>query len=155
MCAGVTRSETMTQLAGGALGCTHAQRRSHLLAARGIVALVLFAGVLLGMLGTGQLVLATLHECDLRPRALFAEHRPLTSWHCVRASANRSGSAGRLGASWTVTDLLDVVRLAWPLPSRSEVDTHGHDQDVRDLRRCRRGAAGQRRRRAEVQLVRA
>jgi Tfp pilus assembly protein PilV len=78
-----------------------------------VVALTLFAGVLLGMLGAGQLILARLHDNDVRARrTLYAQSivDSLRATACARL-ASGTGSNGRHNASWTLTDLLDAMRV--------------------------------------------
>lgn len=78
-----------------------------------VVALTLFAGVLLGMLGAGQLILARLHDNDVRARrTLFAQSivDSLRATACAQL-ASGSGSTGRHSARWIVTDLFDAARV--------------------------------------------
>ena len=78
-----------------------------------MVALTLFAGVLLSLLGTGQLILARLYENDVRLRvgshtqSLFDSLRAIS---CTRLTSG-AGIRGPFRASWVVTDLLDAVQL--------------------------------------------
>ncbi len=79
-----------------------------------VVALTLFAGVLLGVLGAGQYVLAHLHDSDLRFRAtVYAESLAdsLRGTACTRLT-NGSGTHGPLAASWTLAKGLDVARVS-------------------------------------------
>lgn len=78
-----------------------------------LVALVLFAAVLLAMLSTGQFILAHLYESDLRFRASVYSQSLLDSLRataCARLTSSTSAKAP-FTASWAVTDLLDVTRL--------------------------------------------
>lgn len=78
-----------------------------------LVALVLFAAVLLAMLSTGQFILARLYESDLRFRASVYSQSILDSLRataCARLTAS-TGAKAPFTASWAVSDLLDVVRL--------------------------------------------
>ena len=78
-----------------------------------VVALTLFAAVLLALLSTGQFILARLYESDLRFRATIYGQSILDSLRataCARATSS-SGSSPPFAASWAVTDLLDVARL--------------------------------------------
>ncbi len=78
-----------------------------------LVALVLFAAVLLAMLSTGQFILARLYESDLRFRASVYSQSLLDSLRataCARLTASTSAKAP-FTASWAVSDMLDVVRL--------------------------------------------
>jgi prepilin-type N-terminal cleavage/methylation domain-containing protein len=78
-----------------------------------LVALVLFAAVLLAMLSTGQFILARLYESDLRFRAAVYSQSILDSLRataCARLNASTSARSP-LTASWAVTDLLDVARV--------------------------------------------
>lgn len=78
-----------------------------------IVALALFAAVLLSMLSTGQLVLARLYDSDVRLRAsLYAQSLidSLRGTACARL-ASGTGTSGSLAAAWVVTDRLDVAQL--------------------------------------------
>jgi prepilin-type N-terminal cleavage/methylation domain-containing protein len=78
-----------------------------------LVALVLFAAVLLSMLGTGELILARLHDSDVRLRAsLYAQSLidSLRGTACARL-ASGTGTSGSLAAAWVVTDWRDVAQL--------------------------------------------
>ena len=78
-----------------------------------LVALVLFAAVLLAMLSTGQFILARLYESDLRFRASVYSQSLLDSLRataCARLAASTRAKAP-FTASWAVTDLLDVARV--------------------------------------------
>lgn len=78
-----------------------------------LVALALFAAVLLAMLSTGQFILARLYESDLRFRAAVYSQSILDSLRataCARLTAS-TGSKAPFAASWAVSNLLDVVRL--------------------------------------------
>lgn len=78
-----------------------------------LVALVLVAAVLLAMLSTGQFILARLYESDLRFRASVYSQSILDSLRataCARLTAS-TGAKAPFTAAWSVTDLLDVVRL--------------------------------------------
>jgi hypothetical protein len=78
-----------------------------------MVALTLFAGVLLSLLGTGQLILARLYETDVRLRAGFHTQSLLDSLRAISCTRLTSGGGirGPFSASWVVTDLLDAVQL--------------------------------------------
>ncbi len=78
-----------------------------------LVAIVLFAAVLLAMLSSGQFILARLYESDLRFRASVYSQSLLDSLRataCARLTSSTSAKAP-FTASWAVTDLLDVARL--------------------------------------------
>lgn len=78
-----------------------------------LVALVLFAAVLLAMLSTGQFILARLYESDLRFRAAVYSQSILDSLRataCARLAPSTSAKAP-FTAFWAVSDLLDVARL--------------------------------------------
>ncbi len=78
-----------------------------------IVALALFAAVLLSMLGTGQLILARLYDSDLRLRASLDAQSVIDSLRgtaCARL-ASGTGMNGSLAAAWVVTDGLDLAQL--------------------------------------------
>lgn len=78
-----------------------------------IVALALFAGVLLSMLGTGQLILARLYDSDVRLRAsLYAQSLidSLRGTACARLTSG-AGMSGSLIAAWVVTDGRDLAQL--------------------------------------------
>ncbi|MGH7713013.1 MAG: type IV pilus modification PilV family protein [Gemmatimonadaceae bacterium] len=78
-----------------------------------IVALTLFAGVLLGMLGTGQLILARMYDSDLRFRtSVYARSivDSLRGTACTRL-ASGTGASGQLSAAWSILDLLDAAQL--------------------------------------------
>jgi hypothetical protein len=78
-----------------------------------VVALTLFAGVVLSMIGTGQLVLARMYENDLRFRSTSYAQSLLDSLRGTACARLTSGSANRgsLAASWSVTDIRDLVRI--------------------------------------------
>lgn len=78
-----------------------------------IVALTLFAAVLLSMLGTGQLLLARLYDSDVRLRASLYTQSLIDSLRgtsCMRL-ASGTGTSGSLAAAWIVTDGRDVAQL--------------------------------------------
>lgn len=78
-----------------------------------IVALALFAAVLLSMLGTGEFILAQLYDSDVRLRASLYEQSLIDSLRgtaCARL-ASGSGINGSLAAAWIVIDGLDVAQL--------------------------------------------
>ena len=88
-----------------------------------VVALTLFAGVLLSVIGSGQLVLARLYENDVRYRAtVYAQSLidSLRGTSCARLVSGQ-GTSGALAATWSVTDALDVMRidLAISVPQRA------------------------------------
>jgi len=78
-----------------------------------MVALTLFAGVLLSVLGTGQLILARLYENDVRFRAGAHTQSLLDSLRAIACTSLTSGAGvrGPFTASWVVTDVLDAVQL--------------------------------------------
>jgi prepilin-type N-terminal cleavage/methylation domain-containing protein len=78
-----------------------------------IVALTLFAGVLLSMLGAGQFILASLFESDQRLRVSVFTQSVIDSLRGTACARLTSGTAtqGALTASWSVTDLIDAARI--------------------------------------------
>ena len=79
-----------------------------------IVALVLFAAILLGIIATGQVNLARLYESDVRLRAALYSQTVLDSLRSTACAslASGSGTKGPFGASWTVIDGRDVARVS-------------------------------------------
>jgi len=78
-----------------------------------VVALTLFAGVLLGLIGTGQFVLASMYENEMRFRTtVYAQSLldSLRSTACQRLTSGR-GTSAVLAADWTVTDIRDIARV--------------------------------------------
>jgi prepilin-type N-terminal cleavage/methylation domain-containing protein len=78
-----------------------------------IVALTLFAGVLLSLIGTGQLVLAHLYDSDTRLRVAHYFESVVDSLRgtaCARLTSG-TGARGSLAASWIITDLPDIAQL--------------------------------------------
>jgi prepilin-type N-terminal cleavage/methylation domain-containing protein len=92
-----------------------------------IVALTLFAGVLLSMLGAGQFILASLFESDQRLRASVFTQSIIDSLRGTACARLASGAAtqGALTATWSVTDLVDAARidLTSTLPRRGVAPT--------------------------------
>jgi hypothetical protein len=78
-----------------------------------VVALTLFAGVLLSLIGTGQFVLARMYENDLRFRTTQYANSLIDSLRGTACSrlASGQGSRGALAATWTVTDIRDIARI--------------------------------------------
>ena len=79
-----------------------------------IVALVLFAAILLGIIASGQVILARLHDSDVRLRAALYSRTVLDSLRstaCARL-ANGVGTNGPFAASWTVIDGRDIARVS-------------------------------------------
>ncbi|MGH7693448.1 MAG: type IV pilus modification PilV family protein [Gemmatimonadaceae bacterium] len=77
-----------------------------------LVAMVLFAAVLLAMLSTGQFILARLYDSDLRFRgSVYAQSiiDSLRSAACARL-ASGAGSHSAFTGSWIITDSLDVAQ---------------------------------------------
>lgn len=88
-------------------------RRSGFSLLETLVAIVLFAAVLLAMLSTGQFILARLYASDLRFRASVYSQSLLDSLRataCARLTSSTS-TQPPFTASWSVTDLLAVTRL--------------------------------------------
>ncbi|MEW5916166.1 MAG: prepilin-type N-terminal cleavage/methylation domain-containing protein [Gemmatimonadota bacterium] len=78
-----------------------------------VIALTLFGGALLSVLGIGQVVLARLHESDQRFRASLYTQSILDSLRataCARLSSG-STSSGPFHATWSLTDLRDAARI--------------------------------------------
>ncbi|HJU74909.1 MAG TPA: prepilin-type N-terminal cleavage/methylation domain-containing protein [Gemmatimonadaceae bacterium] len=78
-----------------------------------LVALVLFAAVLLGIVASGQVILARLYESDLRLRAALSSQSVLDSLRstaCARL-ASGGGTNGILATAWAITDGRDVARV--------------------------------------------
>ena len=78
-----------------------------------LVALVLFAAVLLAMLSSGQFILARLYESDLRFRASVTAQSVFDSLRataCARLTGATNLSAPFV-TSWAITDMLDVTRV--------------------------------------------
>jgi len=78
-----------------------------------LVAMVLFAAVLLGMLSTGQFILARLYDSDLRFRGVVYAQSLIDSLRaaaCARL-ASGAGSHSAFTGSWIITDSLDVAQL--------------------------------------------
>ena len=88
-----------------------------------VVALTLFAGVLLSLIATGQLVLARMYENDLRFRTTMYAQSLLDSLRGTACARLASGGAtnGRLAATWTITDIRDIARIdvAISVPQRT------------------------------------
>lgn len=78
-----------------------------------LVALVLFAAVLLAMLSTGQFILAQLYDSDHRFRASLTAQSVLDSLRATACARLRSSASVTppYAASWLVTDLIDVTRI--------------------------------------------
>jgi prepilin-type N-terminal cleavage/methylation domain-containing protein len=78
-----------------------------------LVALTLFAGVLLSVVGTGQFIMARMYDSDVRFRTTVFAQSLIDSLRGTACARLNSGSAVRapLSAMWTVTDQLDLVRL--------------------------------------------
>lgn len=90
-----------------------------------LVALILFSSVLLGMLATGQLVLARLYEGDIRLRAALYARSTADSLRGTACASLTSGTSSRppLAVGWVIADTLDRVRagIAVTLPQRGTV----------------------------------
>ena len=95
-----------------------------------LVALILFAAVLLSMLATGQLVLARLFDSDLRFRSATYTQSLVDSLRATTCARLGSGSSsyGPLTASWSATNGLDVVRIDLTLvvPQRTGAPARPH-----------------------------
>lgn len=103
-----------------------------------LVALVLFAVVLLSMLATGQLVLARLYESDLRLRATLFSQSVTDSLRSTACARLTSGSASRppLAAAWVATDALDAVRVAVTVTSPQRGNAVAHVSRALSLLVC-------------------
>jgi prepilin-type N-terminal cleavage/methylation domain-containing protein len=78
-----------------------------------VIALTLFGGALLSMLGIGQVILARLHESNQRFRASLYTQSILDSLRataCARLT-NGSATSGPFRAAWSVSDLRDAARI--------------------------------------------
>lgn len=92
-----------------------------------IVALTLFAGVLLSIIAAGQVVLARMYQNDMRYRSTVYANSIVDSLRgtaCARLTSGQ-GTAGALAASWTVTDIRDVTRVdvTVSMPQRANAPT--------------------------------
>ena len=78
-----------------------------------LVAIVLFAAVLLGMLSTGQFILARLYDSDLRFRGGVYAQSLIDSLRSKACAYLVSGSGAHtpFTSSWVITDSLDVAQL--------------------------------------------
>jgi hypothetical protein len=100
----------------------HSSTRSGFSLLETIVALTLFAGVLLSIIAAGQVVLARMYQNDLRYRSSVYANSVLDSLRgtaCGRLTSGQ-GTLGTLAAIWSVTAIRDIARidLAVSVPQR-------------------------------------